>query len=113
MPRATEQNRAEAGFKRPKDPAARKDYVSSDGKTKYEIKGVTQNEHQTFEASTKNIIRNIKAQHDAGVYTNEKYIIDLVEIAQDVKTQTDIYQHINQELNKQGLETDKLIYLFN
>jgi hypothetical protein len=41
----------------------RVDYVSSDGKTGYEIKRVTQNKYQTFEGSANNIIRNIKAQH--------------------------------------------------
>jgi hypothetical protein len=113
MTRAVLQKQIPAGFKRPKDSAARADYLSSDGKIKYEIKRITQNKHQTFEASAKNIIRNIKAQHDAVVDTNEKYIIDLVETAQDVQTQTDMYQYINQELSKQGLKMDQLIYLFN
>jgi hypothetical protein len=109
MRRATEQNLVPAGFKRPQDSAVRADYLSSDEKTKYEIKRITQNKHQTFEASANNVIRNIKAHVD----TDEKYIIDLVEMAQDVQTQTDMYQYINQELSKQGLETDQFIYLFN
>lgn len=113
MRRATEQNIVPAGFKRPQDSAVRANYLSSDEKTKYEIKRITQNKHQTFKASANNVIRNIKAQHAAVVDTDEKYIIDLVEMAQDVQTQTDMYQYINQELSKQGLETDQLIYLFN
>jgi methionine synthase I (cobalamin-dependent) len=86
---------------------------SSDGKTGYEIKRVTQNKYQTFEASANNIIRNIKAQHAATLDGSEKFIVDLVETAHDVETQKRIYQYINQELSKQGLETDSLIYLFN
>jgi hypothetical protein len=113
MTRAVEQKQVPAGFLRPKDSGARADYVSSDGKIKYEIKRITQNKHQTFEASANNVIRNIKAQHDAAVDTNEKYIIDLVEMTQDVQIQTDMYQYINQELSKKGFEIDQLIYLFN
>ena len=113
MTRAVLQKQLPAGFKRPEDPKSKVDYISSDGKTGYEIKRVTQNKHQTFEGSANNVIRNIKAQHAATLDGSEKFIVDLIETAHDVETQKRIYQHINQELSKQGLETDELIYLFN
>jgi hypothetical protein len=113
MTRAVLQKQLPADFKRPEDPESGVDYVSSDGKTGYEIKRVTQNKYQTFEASANNIIRNIKAQHAATLDGYEKFIVDLVETAHDLETQKRIYQHINQELSNQDVPTDSLIYLFN
>ena len=110
MTRAVLQKKLTAGFKRPKDTDSASDYVSSDGKTGYEIKRVTQNKYKTFDKSAKNIINNIADQHADG---SEKFIIDLVETAHDVEAQKRIHQYIDQELSKQGLETDQLIYLFN
>lgn len=113
MTRAVLDKQVPAGFKRPENPESGVDFVSSDGKTGYEIKRVTQNKHQTFEGSAKNIINNIADQHAATLNGSEKFIVDLVETAHDVEAQKRIYQYINQELSKQGLETDELIYLFN
>ena len=113
MTRAVLQKQLPADFKRPENPKSGVDFVSSDGKTGYEIKRVTQNKHQTFEASANNVIRNIKAQHAATLNGSEKFIVDLVETAHDLEAQKRIYQHINQELSNQDVPTDSLIYLFN
>ncbi len=113
MTRAVGQKQVPAGFKRPENPKSEVDYVSSDGKTGYEIKRVTQNKYQTFEGSANDIIDKIVDQHAGTLDGYEKFIVDLVEIAHDVETQKRIYQHINQELSNQDVPTDSLIYLFN
>jgi hypothetical protein len=113
MARAVLEKQVPAGFKRPENTDSASDYVSSDGKTGYEIKRVTQNKYKTFDKSAKNIINNIADQHARSLGGYEKFIIDLVEISHDVETQKRIHQYIDQELSKQGLETDELIYLFN
>ena len=109
--RAVEQKQVQVGFKRPENPKAAEDYTSADGKTKYEIKRVTQYKARTFEKSANDIITKIGNQYTGSL--DEKFIVDLVETAHDVKTQQRIYQHIHQELSNQGLPTDSLIYLFN
>ena len=106
MTRAVLQKQVPADFKRPEDPKSEVDYISSDGKTGYEIKRVTQNKSQTFEGSANNVIRNIKAQHARSLGGYEKFIIDLVETAHDVETQKRIHQYIDQELSKQGVPVD-------
>ena len=111
--RAALQNKVLAGFKRPESPKARADFVSSDGKTGYEIKRVTQTNHKTFHQSANNIIKKIIKQHAADLDRNEKFMVDLVETAHDIETQKHIYQHMSQELSNQGVPTSSLIYLFN
>lgn len=113
MTRAVLQKQLPADFRRPENPKSGVDFVSSDGKNGYEIKRVTQNKHQTFEASANNVIRNIKAQHARSLGGYKKFIIDLVETAHDVETQKRIHQYIDQELSNEGVSVDSLIYLFN
>lgn len=113
MTRAVLQKQVPAGFKRPEDPKSEVDYISSDEKTGYEIKRVTQNKYQTFERSGNDIINSIADQHARSLGGYEKFIIDLVETAHDVETQKRIHQYIDQELSKQGVPVASLIYLFN
>jgi hypothetical protein len=58
MTRAVLEKKVQAGFKRPEDIDSASDYLSSDGKTEYEIKKVTQNKYKTFDKSAKDIIQN-------------------------------------------------------
>jgi hypothetical protein len=85
--RAVLQKQLPAGFKRSEDTDSASDYVSSDGKTGYEIKRVTQNKYKTFDKSAKDIINNIADQHARSLGGYQKFIIDLVETAHDVETQ--------------------------
>ena len=96
MTRAVLEKQVPAGFKRPEDTDSALDYVSSDGKTGYEIKRVTQNKYKTFDKSAKDIINNIADHHTRSLGGYEKFIIDLVETAHDVKTQKRIHQYIDQ-----------------
>jgi hypothetical protein len=62
MTRAVLEKQVPAGFQRPEDTDSASDYLSSDGKTGYEIKRVTQNKYKTFDKSAKDIINNIADQ---------------------------------------------------
>lgn len=112
LTRAVLEKQVPAGFQRPEDTDSASDYVSSDGKTEYEIKRVTQNKYKTFDKSAKDIINNIADQHARSLGGYQKFIIELVETAHDVETQKRIHQYIDQELSNEGVSVDSLIYLF-